>query len=119
MTTQPKMIRVNGQLYRLARTVSDEDVKGSIAKAADKAAIENIVANLVTHAQHVQEFAPQVFQMLDDKKEADKLFAELKGHCDVLNQFLRQLGPTYNRYHAKHEKGGKKKAPKDKKKDKK
>lgn len=114
MTTRPELIRVNGQLYRLAKNISDEDVKESIEKAADKAAIENIVANLVTHAQHVQELAPQVFQVLDDKRKADKLFGDLKDHANVLQQFLKRMGPTYSRYHTKHEKkgnGGKKKAP--------
>jgi hypothetical protein len=113
MTTRPELIRVNGQLYRLAKNISDEDVKESIEKAADKAAIENIVANLVTHAQHVQELAPQVFQVLDDKRKADKLFADLKDHAAVLQQFLKRMNPTYTRYHTKHEKkgGGKKKSP--------
>lgn len=113
MTTRPEFIRVNGQLYRLAKNISDEDVKESIEKAADKAAIENIVANLVTHAQHVEELAPQVFQVLDDKRKADKLFDDLKSHAAVLQQFLKRMGPTYNRYHTKHEKKSapKKKAP--------
>jgi hypothetical protein len=113
MTTRPELIRVNGQLYRLAKNISDDEVKESIEKAADKAAIENIVLNLVTHAERVQELAPQVFQVLDDKRKADKLFGELKDHANVLQQFLKRMGPTYSRYHSKHEKkgGGKKKAP--------
>ena len=101
----PEFIMVRGHKYRLAakKTVSPEDVKESISQAADKAAIENIISNLVVHAGHIQESAPRILEMLEGtKSKADKAVDQLKAHCSVLQEFLDQLMPTYNRYTKKH-----------------
>jgi len=110
----PQFILVKGHRYRLAskKSVTPEDVKESISQAADKAAIENIIANLVSHAGDIQQAAPQLLEMLDGpKSKADKAVDTLKAHCAVLQEFLDQLLPTYNRYAKKHPP---KKAPKPK-----
>lgn len=101
----PEFIMVKGHKYRLAakKAVSPEDVKESISQAADKAAIENIISNLVVHAGHIQESAPLILEMLEGpKSKADKSVDNLKAHCAVLQEFLDQLMPTYNRYSKKH-----------------
>jgi len=101
----PEFIMVRGRKYRLAakKTVTPEDVKESISQAADKAAIENIISNLVVHAGHIQEAAPRILEMLEGpKSKADKAVDQLKAHCSVLQEFLGQLMPTYNRYSQKH-----------------
>ena len=105
MAHLPPYIRVKGHRYRLAAktTVTPDDVKESISRAADKAAIENIISNLVVHAGHIQEAAPGILEILEGpKSKADKAVANLKAHCDVIQEFLGQLMPTYNRYTAKH-----------------
>ena len=113
MSKLPQHIMVKGHKYRLAakKTVSPEDVKESISMAADKAAIENIISNLVVHAGHIQEAAPQMLVLLEGHKaKADKAVKNLKAHCDVIQEFLGQLMPTYNRYTSKH--SPRKRAPK-------
>lgn len=105
MAEFPTFIMVRGHRYRLAskKTVTPDDVKESISQAADKAAIENIINNLVVHAGDIQESAPRILELLEGPKaKADKSVAELKAHCDVLQEFLSQLMPTYNRYTKKH-----------------
>ena len=105
MAELPKFIMVRGYKYRLAskKMVTPDDVKESISRAADKAAIENIVGNLVKHAGDIQQDAPRILEMLDgSKSKADKAVDTLKAHCDVLQEFLSQLMPTYNRYTKKH-----------------
>jgi CO dehydrogenase/acetyl-CoA synthase alpha subunit len=105
MSKLPAFIMVKGHKYRLAskKTVTPDEVKESISRAADKAAIENIISNLVVHAGHIQEAAPQMLEMLDGpKSKADKSVENLKAHCDVIQEFLGQLMPTYNRYTSKH-----------------
>jgi hypothetical protein len=116
MANLPQYIMVNGHKYRLAakNTVTPDDVKESISKAADKAAIENIIGNLVVHAGNIQEYAPHILEMLEGpKSKADKAVANLKAHCDVIQEFLGQLMPTYNRYTTKHT--YKKRKPKEEK----
>ena len=103
----PEFIQVRGRKYRLVsaakKTVTPDDVKESISQAADKAAIENIISNLVVHAGQIQESAPRILEMLDGtKSKADKAVDQLKAHCAVLQEFLDQLMPTYNRYTKKH-----------------
>jgi hypothetical protein len=102
----PQSILFKGHKYRLAaakKQVTTDDVKESISQAADKAAIENIVANLVSHAKDIQEAAPQILNLLDGpKSKADKSVDLLKAHCAVLQEFLDQLLPTYGRYAKKH-----------------
>ena len=108
----PQFILVKGFRYRLAakKSITPDDVKESISQAAEKAAIENIIANLVVHAGDIQQSAPQILDMLDGpKSKADKAVENLKAHCAVLQEFLGQLLPTYTRYVKKHPP---KKAPK-------
>ncbi len=101
----PKFIKVKGHVYRLAaKDVSVDDVKENIAKAADRAAIENIADNLVAHAGHIQETAPQLLVDLDNAAAAKKLIASLKKRCEVMSKFMEQLQPTYTRYTSKHSK---------------
>jgi hypothetical protein len=96
-------IRVEGQLYKLAgQEVSKDDVKESINKAADKAAIENIATNLIAHSSDIQALAAQLVENVDDKALAKDAMTTLKKHCDVIQKFLDELSPTYNRYVSKH-----------------
>lgn len=99
-----KFIRVEGQLYRLAgKEVSKDDVKESINKAADKAAIENIATNLVAHCGDIQSLAEHLVENVDDKASVKDDMAMLRKHVDVVAKFLDELGPTYNRYSSKHQ----------------
>lgn len=103
MSTPHQYIRVEGQLYKLAgNDVSKDEVKESINKAADKAAIENIASNLISHAGDIQALATGLVENVDDKGEAKNAIDTLKKHCDIIAKFLEQLSPTYNRYVQKH-----------------
>ncbi len=100
----PEHIKVNGHTYRLAKDVSKDDVKESISKAADKAALENISANLIAHCADIQEQANALIGGLDDKRSAEVAIKSLKAHLDVINKFMNELSPTYNRFTKKHPK---------------
>ncbi len=103
MSTPHQYIRVEGQLYKLAgKDISKDEVKESINKAADKAAIENIASNLIAHAGDIQALATSLVENVDDKGEAKTAIETLKQHSNVIAQFLDQLSPTYNRYVQKH-----------------
>lgn len=100
----PEFIKVKGHTYRLAKDVSKDDVKESISRAADKAALENIAANLIAHCADIQEQANVFIGNLDDKRIAEVAVKSLKAHLEVINKFMNELSPTYNRYVKKHPK---------------
>ena len=95
MSTPHPYIKVEGQLYKLAgNDVSKEEVKESINKAADKAAIENIATNLIAHAGDIQSLATGLVENVDDKSEAKSAIDTLKKHSDVTVSYTHLTLPT-------------------------
>ncbi len=104
----PKIVKFAGHVY-VAENVSMQEVQENINRAADRAAIENILENMQVHAGHVQEIAKAMEDAIEDESLMDEGIESLKRHSDVCAKFLARLKPTYSRFVNRHLEGGEKK----------
>ena len=105
----PPIVKYAGHIY-VAENVSMQEVQENINRAADRAAIENILENMQVHAGHLQEIAKAMEDAIEDKALMEEGVESLKRHSDVCTKFLARLQPTYSRFVNRHLDGSEKKS---------